>query len=244
MADVLSGSVTRSDRPVSRYSYSGIYELVIERGAWDAWLADETWGGWDRVVFAGDHREGAVEVMASTDTDTLSFSLAERDGAEFLDFVADLGDESDEDRTNYMTDMVKQVRSGRIGQVSAGLFLVDYRWQLEGDQDGIDVDRLICTAGAMREFSVVTFGAMGGDAPVRKLSLAAGTVGLADRSRLEAGPVRLMELKGGEAVPFDVEESRKAARLKAENSGDPAPPTMTARMADARIRARSRRVKT
>ena len=246
---VVGGTAARSDLPVQRGFASWGYEFQIARGAWDAWMESGDWLGLGRVVLAADHQMAADQVMAATDNGTLEFSLIDTDSYEYLAFTADLLADDDPDRTDYMTRMLAQLRSRRIGQTSVGCLLVEHRWDFPDDDNDLEQDRLTCLKASMAELSLVAFGAQGDEARAGIIAqaLSRGSVVVDDlAARLTEGPMKLMEMgPDGEPTAFDARASRDAAyaeHLSKKNSTaeteEPKPVQGAAAQARDRIAAR------
>lgn len=245
---VVGGVAARSNLPVIRGAAWWAYDFQIANGAWDEWLASEDWLGLGRVVFGSDHSMRADEIMAATDTDTLAYDLMKGDEHEYLTFEADLLADDHPDRTDYMTRMLQQFRSGRISQVSVGALLVNYFWKFADDgESGLERDLLTATKVMMMEHSAVTFGAQGdiASAGIIAQSLARGKVVVDDyAAHLGAGPMKVMHMVGGEPKEFNI-EAAKASRDAAwaehqaakQSSASPSEP-MTSAQARGRIRSR------
>lgn len=239
---MIGGVAARSDTPVLRFDGWELFEFTIDQGAWDEWMASDTWLGLGYVLMDADHLELSDQIMASTANDTLSFGLVQADGFEHLTFEADFLADDDPDKTDYMARMEKQIRSGRIKQVSMGMLIMDYKWD-HASQTGAQYDRLHMIKGAGDEVATVSRGAQGDAAyaQVMRQALAAGD-NLADiRPELRGAGVKLKQRLGsGEIADFDVRATRLAAReqLKADLAAKEAA-TMAQQEADKPVRSPS-----
>ena len=185
------GPALKFEKVVDR---GGWYGLNIKATAFDNFL-NERRGKGKGVFMIADHEAYASNLLASEDNGTFRF-YQDRDN--FLDYEAFIT--QDDDATAMQSDVLKLVKQKLLTQVSIGLEIREYSWNLDDEKYPV---MNVLRAGA-RELSVVVRGAMENDATIR-MSLAEPS----DHASKEVCNVRLLEVtdNGETYVEMDVRKS-------------------------------------
>ena len=223
MAVRVGGEAAKQNKPIPRW-YG---ELEIAKGAWNAWLRSKDWSGMGRVVLALDHMELGLQTLAATNNSTLVFRKKEVGSEEWLAFDAEIKTGEWPKASAAQNDAAALIDQRLLTDVSVGLVLLDYRWELERDPDNERAeDTLVCIKAAMRELSVVTFGAMREDGNIAIVkdemadSPATGETETETETviRLEAGPMReYLQRPNGDVTPMtsnDIQVSKAEAVIE------------------------------
>ena len=212
MAVKVGGEAAKQGKPVPRW-YGG---LEIAKGAWAAWLRSKDWSGMGRVVLDMDHLELGLQTLAATNNSTLAFRKKEVGSEEWLAFDGEIV--TGPTASSAQNDAAALISQRLLTDVSVGLILLEYEWELERDPDNERTeDTLICTKAAMRALSIVTFGAMreDGNIAIVKDEMADTPATGETVIRLESGPMReYLERPNGDVTPLttnDIQISKAAA---------------------------------
>lgn len=151
----VTGTATKLNKQVDRF---GMYKLQIMPGAFDKFLSGDRGSNPmnQDVVLTTDHNPRAYSILAREGTDTLLFSK-EKDNLRFAASIA-----TGDDATSMQQDVVNSIKQKSLRELSVGLLIQKYAWNLEDDNNPI----LEIQQAGLRELSLVTFGAMEKDATI------------------------------------------------------------------------------